>query len=217
MALVFEHAGLLPFSEGRALQQRLVDERRQGARGDTILFCEHPATFSCGRRTSEHERALLPRTEAIEIVDADRGGSITYHGPGQLVIYPVIDLRALHLGVRSFVERGLEAISVCLKSYDICAHHLLDPAGVWVKNDGRQLKIASVGLRIDRGITQHGFSLNVNLDLAPFREFTPCSLSDVEMTSIAMLLPETSPTISEVTGTLQEIWQCQGDRDGNVC
>ena len=206
MALIFEHAGLLPFAEGRALQQRLVDERRHGTRGDTILFCEHPATFSCGRRTSERERALLPRRAEIAIVDADRGGSITYHGPGQLVIYPVIDLRARHLGVRSFVERGLQVLSECLKSYTIDAYPLLDPAGVWVKSDGRQLKIASVGLRIDRGITQHGFSLNVNLDLAPFREFTPCSLNDVEMTSIETLLADSSPTISEVTGTLQELW-----------
>lgn len=181
--------GVLRYGEARALQESLVERVRQGNAAETIIFCEHEPVLTLGRLTKPDDldrNDPFWRDHRVELVGVSRGGGPTYHGPGQLMIYPVIDLRRRRLGVKSFVDEGLRALSDVTRSYGLEAHHSLEPAGVWVdrQNDLSTVKIASVGLRIEHGVTNHGFSLIVSGDIGPFVRFRPCSLSSVLVSSI---------------------------------
>ncbi len=187
--------GVLPYREARMLQESLAHLCRTEEVGDFAMLLEHPPTVTRGRRASESDLGLS-RSEwtsrGVDVFDTDRGGFVTFHNPGQLIVYPVIDLPGRKLGLRAFVERGLGAVAAALGQCGVEAEVKLQPAGVWC--GGR--KIAAVGLRIIRGVTSHGFSINVENDLQPFSWFNPCSLPDVQVTSLAELAPSSGVSVA---------------------
>jgi lipoyl(octanoyl) transferase len=173
--------GLVDHAQAGALQERARDARKAGEIPDTLLLLEHPPVYTRGRRSTDAELPLgeaFYRARGIEIVDVDRGGLVTYHGPGQLVGYPIMRIGDV-IGHLRTVERALIA---ALAREGIAAEGGGDrPTGVWT--GGR--KIASIGVHVSRRVTTHGFAVNVDNDLEPFRWIVPCGLADVEMTSIA--------------------------------
>lgn len=181
-------SGLVPYREMRAVQEALVQERIDGKRGDTIIFCEHPPVVTLGKRTAEGDidvHAGVWKSKGIPLIVTDRGGSATFHGPGQLIVYPVIKLQERGLGVRTFVSIVLSSIAEELRTIGLPCTPELSPAGVWIMGEKGKKKVGSVGLRIIHGVTCHGFSVNVCNDLEIFRLFKPCGLDHVEMTSIS--------------------------------
>lgn len=194
------YLGRLSFEKARILQERLILRRLQGLVADTLLFCEHDPVISCGRRTrdedffsteSERTRSLLPR------VRSGRGGGPTYHGPGQIVFYPVVSLRKRHLGVRRFVLAGLNSLVRVLRDFNLPLETRLKPAGLWLVGQEAK-KIASVGLELVQGVSNHGFALNVSCDLTQFSSFFPCGLRGVKVTSL-----------SEELGDASALWSLQ--------
>lgn len=177
--------GRVEYREALTLQRRLRDARQAGEIPDTLLLLEHdPPVYTRGRRSVEGELPLGERwyrDQGIEIVDVDRGGKVTYHGPGQLVGYPIVAVDR----VRDFVATMEEAVIAALADEGILARSRadegLDFIGVWVQDR----KIASVGINVQRGVTTHGFAVNVVNDLQPFEWVVPCGLGGVQMTSIA--------------------------------
>jgi lipoyl(octanoyl) transferase len=159
--------------------QRTVDQRGPDT-PDEIWFLEHPPVFTLGMNA---RREHLLGTGDIPVVPIDRGGQVTYHGPGQLVVYPLLDLERARLGVRPLVEGIERAIVGTLARWDIAAFGRRDAPGVYVG----PRKIASVGLRIRRGCSYHGLALNVAMDLEPFRRINPCGYAGLEMTQVADL------------------------------
>ena len=162
----------------RAMQRR-TDEATD-ATPDEIWFLEHPPVFTMGMNAKAVH--LLAPGE-IPVVDIDRGGQVTYHGPGQLVVYPLLDLVRLGLGVRALVEGIERAVVATLAQWDVEAHGKRDAPGVYVG----ERKIASVGLRIRRGRCYHGLALNVAMDLEPFARINPCGYAGLEMTQVSGL------------------------------
>jgi lipoyl(octanoyl) transferase len=181
--------GRIDYREAHALQKRLVDRRAQGEIGDQLLLLEHPPVLTLGRNSDPaHIRATPAElgARAIEVVDIERGGEVTYHGPGQLVAYPIVRLHERGLLLRPFV-RALEAALVAT-----CAAHGVAAArrdghpGCWCDPDGPEpRKIGALGLRIERGVSYHGIALNVSVDLSDFALIDPCGMPDVISTSIA--------------------------------
>ena len=159
--------------------QRLVDARGPDA-PDEIWFLEHPPVFTLGMN-SRPEHLLAPGD--IPVVQIDRGGQVTYHGPGQLVVYPLLDLGRARLGVRPLVEGIERAIVATVAQWGIEAAGRRDAPGVYVG----AAKLASIGLRIRRGCSYHGLALNVAMDLEPFRRINPCGYSGLEMTQVSEL------------------------------
>jgi len=176
--------GLVPYREALELQLMLLDKRKKGEIGDTLLLLEHPPTFTIGRKGhKEHllinERYLSERGIHFEVIS--RGGDITFHGPGQLVGYPILDLNTKGRDVHKYL-RGLEELIVLvLEDFGIQANRIEGLTGVWVEGH----KIASIGVGVKRWVTYHGFALNVNTDLSYFDMIVPCGIPDVKMTSIA--------------------------------
>jgi len=174
-----QYLGRVSFQEARAFQETLVEARLAGACADTFIYAEHPPTLSLGMRTQSSDLVLSKddfRRQGIEVVSTNRGGGPTYHGPGQLLIYPVLSLRDRQMGVRDFVYCGLQAIAEALP---VPAEVSLSPTGVWLRSRGADAeleKIAAVGLKIVHGVGNHGFSVNVNIDLEPYSFFHPCGL-----------------------------------------
>lgn len=188
--LASRYLGRISFLEGRRIQEDLVQKRLAEQIPDTILFCEHPPTLSLGWRTKSEDAntsAEFWSARGVEMVRANRGGSATYHGPGQLVIYPVVSLRARGIGVKRFVQAGLNAIAGWLGEQGVRAVERYDAVGIWVPRPdgaGPGAKICSIGLKIEHGVTNHGFSVNVAGDLSVFRLFHPCGLREAAVTSV---------------------------------
>ena len=178
--------GELPYPDALALQSRLRAARQADAIPDTLLLLEHPPTYTRGRRTQPGD---LPMTadwygaKGIAIHDADRGGQVTYHGPGQLVGYPIMHIASVH----DFVHAMERALIATLADEGIPAEVRDGLTGVWTP----QGKIASIGVHISRGVTTHGFAINVTNDLEPFTWIHPCGEDTADMTSIALEKPTT--------------------------
>ncbi len=176
--------GIVPYRAAWALQRRLVEARQADVIPDVLLLLEHPHTFTIGRRGNENEVLTPPERLAAlgaTVVEVDRGGQATYHGPGQLVGYPILDLRRRDRDVHRYL-RGLEqALIDALRESGIPARRAAGKTGVWVGDR----KIASIGVRFSRWITSHGFALNVTTDLSYFSHIVPCGLPAVTMTSVA--------------------------------
>ena len=185
--MICRSLGIISFDEGRKIQEELIRKRAAREIEDTLITCEHYPTLSIGRRAKEDEWIALKDSTNISIVHADRGGGVTYHGPGQLVMYPVVSLKERIRGVRDFVESALKVISLALEVVGVGAISSLSPAGVWVENR----KIASVGLRILDGISNHGFSVNIQNDLSIYSNFVACGLRNAQVTSVSVELRET--------------------------
>lgn len=172
--------GELPYRDGVALQQRLRDARQADAIPDCLLLLEHPPVYTRGRRAQPGD---LPRGEdwyrarGIDVQDSDRGGQVTYHGPGQLVGYPIMRVRS----VREYVETIERAMLAALRDEGIRASVPEGLTGVWVGG----AKIGSIGIHVSRGVTTHGFAVNVDNDLAPFEWVATCGVDGAEMTTVA--------------------------------
>jgi lipoyl(octanoyl) transferase len=181
--------GRVEYREAWILQKRLVEERAEGVVGDTLLLLEHPAVLTLGRHADDgHVRAGPAELAArgIEVVRVERGGEVTYHGPGQLVAYPIVDLAARGLLVRPLVRALEGALADTCRALGVEADRRDGHPGCWADPDGaRPRKIGALGLRIERGISYHGVALNVTVDLADFGLIDPCGLPEVESTSIA--------------------------------
>jgi lipoyl(octanoyl) transferase len=187
--------GRVPYKEAWALQNRLADARRAGQAPDTLILLEHPHTYTIGRSGSR-EHVYLSEDElaarAITCLDVDRGGDVTYHGPGQLVGYPIVGL-----GPRPDVGWYLRSLEACLidvlADFGIQAGRLEGYTGVWIADR----KIAAIGVKVSQGVTTHGFALNVTTDLSLFTHILPCGIADKGVTSMAVELGQ-APAMTEV-------------------
>jgi lipoyl(octanoyl) transferase len=181
--------GLMPYVEALALQRALVEERRVGRIGDLLLLVEHPHVLTLGVRGDGGRSNILASAEAlaersVDVHETGRGGDITYHGPGQLVGYPIIDLKPDRCDVHRYVRDLEEVLMRVAADYDIEADRVPGLTGVWVGGS----KLAAIGVRIARWITSHGFALNVTTDLDYFKMIVPCGIADRGVTSLAALL-----------------------------
>ncbi|MGC1801855.1 MAG: lipoyl(octanoyl) transferase LipB [Solirubrobacterales bacterium] len=181
-------SGLVPYEEARRLQKRIEEARQADRVPDVLLLLEHPPVYTKGRRTEPGELGMGEawyRMQGIEVCETDRGGRVTYHGPGQLVGYPIVSLRPYGDNVQEYV-RKLERLMIdSLATYEVDAEVIDGLTGVWVGGrppEGR--KIGSIGVHVNRGVTTHGFAVNVNNDLQPFEWVVPCGIEDCRMTSL---------------------------------
>lgn len=190
--------GSIEYLAGWQLQRDLHAEVADGLRENTLLLVEHPSVYTAGRRTELSDRPI----NGVPVIDVDRGGKITWHGPGQLVGYPIVKLKQA-TNVVGFV-RTLEAalINICaelgLETQQYC-----ERSGVWVRDEKGDRKIAAIGIRVARGTVTHGFALNVNPDLRYFSEIVPCGLPDVVTTSLEQELGR-SITVKEILPIAQK-------------
>ena len=178
--------GLIPYADALALQRDLVEERRAGRIGDLLLLVEHPHVLTLGVRGDGGRSHILVSADAlasrqVDVHETGRGGDITYHGPGQLVGYPIIDLKPDRCDVHRYVRDLEEVLIRVAADYDIAAGRVTGLTGVWVGNR----KLAAIGVRIARWITSHGFALNVTTDLEYFDLIVPCGIADRGVTSLA--------------------------------
>jgi lipoyl(octanoyl) transferase len=176
--------GETPYLVAWDLQRRIAAGVTDGSRPDTILLLEHPNVITLGRRTEEASELHIPDGADVEIVETDRGGKSTFHGPGQLVCYPIFDLTRHGQDVKRFVRDLEEALIATLGAVGVRAERIEGLTGVWLTRPPR--KIASIGIHVSRWVTTHGYALNVDLDPAPFTEWiTACGLEDAAFTTIA--------------------------------
>ncbi len=181
-----------PYAESLELQETLVRQRADDQQPDTLILTEHETVLTLGRSTKpEHWEPhwLELQTKGIALHQTNRGGSVTYHGPGQIIGYPILQLKNFCPGPRIYVQKLEEVLIRTLEQWDIvgCRHDSL--RGVWVKHDkGHVEKIASIGVHISKGITMHGFALNVNVNLQPFSLLTPCGIENCKVTSMKKIL-----------------------------
>jgi len=181
------YLGLVPYGDAFELQQRLVQKRAEGAIPDTLILLQHPPVLTIGRFRGERDIIASPRTlarEGIAVFRTNRGGSVTYHGPGQLIGYPILNLKDLNLGVRNYVWKLEEVIISLLRRFHVTGERHPDYPGVWVGGE----KICSIGIHVSRGITMHGFAFNVDTDLHHFSYIKPCGMTDKRMTSLTKVM-----------------------------
>lgn len=177
----------VPYAAALELQRSLRAAREAGELCDTLLVLEHEGVITCGTRT-EWSHIAYASTTGVPIVPVERGGQATWHGPGQVVLYPILDLESHGGDVRQLVRRLEQALIDTLAGWDIVADRADGYPGVWVGSAADPpgaRKVASLGLRVTRGVTFHGIALNVDCDLTPFGWFTPCGIPDVTMTNMA--------------------------------
>ena len=178
----------IPYAEAWALQKQLQGERIAEKQGDVLLLLEHSPVYTLGRTTQPTHwdcgEEILRRTGA-SLQSVDRGGSITYHGPGQVVGYPILKLSHYCSGPKQYVRKLEEVLIRTLSRWGIEGYRLEKKPGVWVRWNHAEAKIAAIGVRIDHGVTIHGFALNVDLDLSPFSHIMPCGLAQCHITSMA--------------------------------
>ena len=179
-AIVVSRAGLVEYEQALEMQRQFHKEIVAATRPNSLILLEHPSVFTAGKRTQDFERP----TDGTPVIDVDRGGRITWHGPGQLVGYPIVKLlKPTELvGFVRTLESAL--IEVC-SQFGIKAQRVEGRSGVWVCDEKGERKIAAIGIRVASGVTMHGFALNVNPDLASFGQIVPCGIDDAAVTSMA--------------------------------
>jgi lipoyl(octanoyl) transferase len=195
--LLCVRVGQVPYEEARKLQKRVERVRQRGDVPDVLLLLEHPPVYTKGRRSTPEELPMGEewyRMQGIEVTDTDRGGRVTYHGPGQLVGYPIVDLRALpnraapgraaedvaRIDVGEYIRRMERVMIASLGEWGVDAGLIEGQTGVWVG----ERKIGSIGVHVNRGVTTHGFAINVNNDLQPFEWIVPCGIEACRVTSL---------------------------------
>lgn len=183
------------------LQRSVHAEVVEGTRSDTVLLLEHPPTYTAGKRTDPHERPADPG--GAPVIDVDRGGKITYHGPGQLVAYPIVRLPQ-HVLVVDFVRRMEEAMIATCAAFGVESARVPGRSGVWLRADATrpERKIGAIGIRVSRGVTMHGISLNCCVDMSWYDRFVPCGISDAGVTSLTLETGRAVP-VTEVLPVLQ--------------
>ena len=180
--------GLVPYNEAFELQRSLAGAVSRGAIPETVIFLEHPPVVTIGRRTEADRELHVPESAEVEIAETDRGGKSTFHGPGQLVCYPILDLNNHGKDVKLYVRNLEEALIRALAAFDLEGQRIEGLTGVWMPPRGGQgpRKIASIGVHVSRWVTTHGYALNVDLDPAPFTEWiTACGLEDAAFATMA--------------------------------
>jgi lipoyl(octanoyl) transferase len=186
--------GTIDYTEAWELQRELVVARADGEGPDTMLLLEHPSVYTAGKRTEAEDRP----TDGTPVIDVDRGGKITWHGPGQLVGYPIIKL-ADPIDVVHYVRRLEEALITVCAGFGVRTGRVEGRSGVWIPENerGPERKIAAIGIRVQRGVTMHGFELNCNADLTAFDKIVPCGIRDAGVTSLTYELGH-EVTVTEV-------------------
>ena len=192
------HLGRVPYSEALVIQQQVVAARKLGHIGDTLLLLEHPPVLTLGRNAHRSNVLVsddLLAQRGVELHEVNRGGDVTYHGPGQLVGYPIIDLRGNlpgkkgpYLGPVDYVRLLEEALIRTCKDFGVMTHRICKLTGVWTLAGGSvpEKKIAAIGVHVSQGITSHGFALNVTTDLRDFEWIVPCGIIDRPVTSLEL-------------------------------
>jgi len=203
--------GLIGYTDAYALQKRLVAARKVGAIEDVLLLCEHPHVITQGRN-GKREHLLVSehvlRQKGVEYYETSRGGDITYHGPGQLVGYPILNLGAIRRDVVWYVRTLEEAMIRATAEFGIAAERVAGKTGIWVRAGNTEEKLAAIGVHISRWITSHGFAYNVSTDLRNFDLIVPCGIADRKATSLEKLLgrsvepKEVAPKIAKHLGEL---------------
>ena len=210
-AYLLSPPGLTPYDEALALQRTLSEAVKERAMPDTVILLEHEPVITLGRRTDEATELHLPDDVAVPVVETNRGGKSTFHGPGQLVCYPILDLNRHGRDLKRYVRDLEEAIIQTVAAFGIVGERVEGMTGVWtrgvrggqtpsgsdpMKSDPR--KLASIGVHASRWVTTHGYALNVDLDPAPFTEWiTACGLEDAQFTTMALELGH-SPSVEDV-------------------
>ena len=178
--------GVVPYGDAWDLQRMIAAGVAEGERPDTILLLEHPPTVTTGRRTEQSE-LHIPADAQVDVVETDRGGKSTFHGPGQLVCYPILDLKRHGQDVKRYCRDLEEALILTLAKLGVEGERIDGLTGVWLTRPPR--KIASIGIHISKWVTTHGYALNVDLDPAPFTQWiTACGLEDAAFTTVAQQL-----------------------------
>jgi lipoyl(octanoyl) transferase len=185
--LKFKNIGLKPYAEALNVQQEVHQTIIDGGT-DTLILCEHPHVYTFGKSadiTNLLVDADFLKTIDAEVYETDRGGDITYHGPGQLVGYPIINLRKHGIGVKKYVETLEVSIIKTLESFNILAYQIEGLTGIWVGEESEvKRKIGAIGIRVRNGVSMHGFALNATTDLSYFNHIVPCGIANKEVTSI---------------------------------
>jgi len=207
--MVYRIAGLGPdavdYLAAWDLQRDVHESVVSGAIDDTVLLLEHPPVFTCGKRTDAHERPLDPG--GAPVIDVDRGGKITFHGPGQLVGYPIVTLPD-HVKVVDYVRRVEEALIRTCAELGVPTARVPGRSGVWLRADDPssghrpERKVGAIGIRVSRGVTMHGFALNCDVDLGWYDRFVPCGIADAGVTSLSQELGR-DVTVDEVIPILE--------------
>jgi lipoyl(octanoyl) transferase len=196
-SIALSKAGLLEYGSALELQRSIHSDVADSLRNNTLILLEHPPVFTAGRRTLESEKPI----DGSPVIDVDRGGKITFHGPRQLVGYPIVRLKNPNDVVGFVREIEMALINVC-KEFGINAERYCERSGVWLRDEKGDRKIAAIGIRVARGVTMHGFALNVDPDLSYFNRIVPCGIADAEVTSMARELGR-SIEIAEVEPILE--------------
>ena len=196
--IALKRAGVMDYLEALDLQRSLHGEIADGQRENTLVLVEHPSVYTAGKRTQDHERPH----DGTPVIDVDRGGKITWHGLGQLVGYPIVRL-AKPTELVGFVREIETALIETCSELGLVATRVQGRSGVWVVDDKGERKIAAIGIRVARGVTMHGFALNVEPDLTPFKAIIPCGIQDAAVTSLAIELGR-SISLDEVLPVLEK-------------
>jgi lipoyl(octanoyl) transferase len=181
--LTVNDLGLIDYQNAWQLQKKTHEKVVSGEIKNTLLLLEHTSVYTAGRRTEISDRPI----DATPVIDVDRGGKITWHGPGQVVGYPIIKLKNPADVVGFVRELETALISVCAE-FGIEAKRYCERSGVWIRDEKGDRKIAAIGLRVAKGVTMHGFALNINPDLSAFNKIVPCGIADAKITSMAVEL-----------------------------
>ncbi|AFL86503.1 lipoate-protein ligase B [Terriglobus roseus DSM 18391] len=209
--------GRVPYTEGLRIQAELIAARKAGTIGDTLVLLEHPPVLTLGRNARRDNILASDEflaSKGVEIHEVNRGGDVTYHGPGQLVGYPIVDLRGdlpgkkgPHLGPVDFVRLMEEAIIRACRNFGVQAQRICGRTGVWTLAGGSVLekKVAAIGVHVSQGVTSHGFALNVTTDLRDFDWIVPCGITDRAATSLELEVddpPALAPTMENASNAI---------------
>jgi len=181
--MVVKNLALLDYNQALLIQRSTHEQVSAGVMPNTLFFVEHPSVFTAGKRTLDEERPM----DGTPVIDVDRGGKITWHGPGQIVGYPILRL-AKPTELVGFVREIESALIDTCKEFGLNVQRIKGRSGVWTCNEKNPKKIAAIGIRVAKATTMHGFALNVNPDLGAFSQIIPCGIADAEVTSIAQEL-----------------------------
>lgn len=181
--LALKRSGVIEYEEALAIQRKIHSEVAAGTHPNTLILLEHPSIYTAGKRTLDEERP----GNGARVLDVDRGGKITWHGPGQLVGYPIVRLSNPHelVGFVREIESGL--INVCAE-FGVTGVRVAGRSGVWIVDEKGERKVAAIGIRVASGASMHGFALNVNPDLSAFEAIIPCGIADAAVTSLEIEL-----------------------------
>lgn len=198
ISIAIQRSGLIEYEEALAIQRSIHSGVAQGNTSNTLILLEHPSVYTAGKRTAEVEKP----TDGTPVIDVDRGGKITWHGPGQLVGYPIVKLAKPTelVGFVREIETGL--IKVC-SDFGVATQRVDGRSGVWIRDSRGDRKIAAIGIRVAQGVSMHGFALNVNPELGAFNRIIPCGIDDAAVTSMAQELSR-EITIDEVLPVVEK-------------